>query len=88
MAAQLVDFKEGRSVLGFAGLAAGLHLRRAQNAVLRLVSGQALVVAVDARLQVCELGIEPAGALGRSLNLRFGFLLLIGVDERIDDRGR
>ncbi len=66
-------------MLGFAGLAVGHHLRRAHNAVLRLKIGQALLVAVDASLQVGELRAEPAGGLRGGLNLRFGFLLAVGA---------
>ena len=76
LAAELVDLEQGRAVFGFAGLAVGQNLRRAHNAVLRLEVGQALLVPVDASLQVGKLGIEPAGGLRRGLNLRFGFLLL------------
>ncbi len=88
LAAQLVDLKESRGVLGFTGLAVGPHLRCAQNAVLRLVVSQTLVVPVNASLEIGELGIEPAGALRCGLNLRFDFLLLIVANERIDDRSR
>src|SRR5208282_3227582 len=45
-------------------------------------------VMIDADLQVCKLSIEPSGCLRCGLNLRFGILLLIGADERIDDRSR
>ena len=80
-----------RAVFGFAGLAVGQHLRRADDAVLALEVGKALLVAIDAGLQVSQLRGEPAGGLCGGLNLRFGFLLAVSANERIDygrPRGR
>ena len=69
LAAELVDFQQSCRVLGFAGLPVGLHLGRAHDAMLRFENGKALLVMIDADLQVCKLGIEPAGCLRRGLNL-------------------
>ncbi len=76
LAAELVDFHQSRGVLGFAGLAVGLHLGRAHDAVLRFEIGKALLITIDADLQICKLGVQPARCLRRGLNLRFGLLLL------------
>ncbi len=88
LAAEQVDLKQRRTVLGFSGLAVRHNPRCAHDAVLIFKLRQALLVPVNVCLQICELRTEPSCGLGSGLNLGFGFLLVVGGDERVDDGGR
>ena len=86
--AQLVDLQQGRGVLGLALLPIGQRLRGGEDAVPALEFRQAMLVLLDASLEIFELALKPVRGLSGRLHAGLAVLLPIGANQAVHHGGR